>query len=96
VWNVQVHEWPHRFLASLEGGSIYFIKRNVFVRLKKSLRLGKTSGIQARVDATALHNVLKIEIRLSMTNQVYFFAAQFCVIFGRAFAGPPVKNQAQY
>ena len=50
--------------------------------IKKSLSLRESSWIQTAVYTAALNNVLKVKIRLSMTNDVYFFAVQFSIILG--------------
>ena len=71
----------YRLMGSLQSRSIYFLKRNIFIPVKESLRLLSAPVIQVGVHTTALHNVLKIVIGLSVTDQVNFFAVQFLRYF---------------
>jgi hypothetical protein len=53
----------------------------VFVRLEKHACLTSSEVVQISVHATSLHNVLEVEIRLTVAYEVNFFTDQFLHYF---------------
>jgi hypothetical protein len=58
----------------------------MLIRVKESLRLLSAAVVQIGVNTTSLHNVLEIVFGLSVTDEVDFFAGQFCFILGASIA----------
>ena len=60
------------------------------VGVEECLGLSTTTVVEAGINSTALYDVLKVEIGLSVTYQIDFFAAQFSVILAAS-----IVNQNQ-
>lgn len=80
VGDTEVQERLDGLLASFQDGCIDLIERNMLIGLKKCIRLRSSEVVQAGVHSATLYNVLEIVIRLAMTDQIDFFAAQFSLI----------------
>jgi len=55
-------------MATFEGRSVDYIKRNPFVHVKKSLRLSTSPAIQISVHTAPLNNVFQVIIRLPVPD----------------------------
>lgn len=79
VWQPQIQKWLHRLHCPSQGRSVNFLKRSVFVSIKKCSSLSVSLFAKFGIDFPSLDYPTMVVPRLAMTYQINFFTFQFYI-----------------